>query len=60
VIISDWEKARKERDEIVSRNDLVIFTDGSGYESRVGAGVVIGDLRTRSQMGTEEISSLRG
>jgi ribonuclease HI len=58
VIISDREKARKEHDEIVGRNDPVIFTDGSGYENRVGAGVVIGDLRARSQMGTEEISTV--
>lgn len=40
---------------------MVVYTDGSGYQGRVGAGVVVGLDRAwkiASQMGTEEISTV--
>lgn len=64
VMIRDREVATKEHNEILARPEnqrpLVIYTDGSGIEKRVGAGVVVagGGWMLQGQMGTEDISTV--
>lgn len=60
VVIQDREVATSEHNKILAlpegQRPLVIYTDGSGFEKRVGAGVVVdgGGWKLQGQMGTEE------
>jgi hypothetical protein len=50
VMIHDREVATNEHNKILAllegQRPLVIYTDGSGFEGRVGAGVVVGYRRS--------------
>jgi ribonuclease HI len=62
VIIDNRETAVQKHNEIMTKpsatRPLIIYTDGSGYEGRVGAAMGIENHHQRSQMGTDRISTV--